>query len=42
MQDTIDILDQAFQDLAQDRAVMPQRTPIATPEYGGLALVMPA
>ncbi len=42
MPDTIAILDQAFQDLALDRALMPQRTPISSPEYGGLALFMPA
>ncbi len=42
MQDTIRILNQAFNDLAQGRAVMPQRTPITSPEYGGLALFMPA
>lgn len=42
MQDTIEILNQAFDDLAQGRAVMPQRTPITSPEYGGLALFMPA
>jgi alanine dehydrogenase len=42
MQDTIEILNQAFLDLAQDKAVMPQRTPITSPEYGGLALFMPA
>ena len=42
MPDTIKILEHAFQDLAQDNAVMPQRTPITSPEYGGLALFMPA
>ena len=42
MPDTIKILERAFQDLAQDKAVMPQRTPVAAPEYGGLALFMPA
>ncbi len=42
MEDTIEILRQAFQDLALDKAVMPQRTPITAPDYGGLALFMPA
>ncbi len=42
MKDTIEILEQAFEDLARDRAVMPQRTPITAPDYGGLALFMPA
>jgi ornithine cyclodeaminase/alanine dehydrogenase len=42
MQDTITILEKAFNDLAQDRAVMPQRTPITSPDHGGLALFMPA
>jgi len=42
MQDTIEILNQAFGDLAQGQAVMPQRTPITSPEHGGLALFMPA
>jgi ornithine cyclodeaminase/alanine dehydrogenase len=42
MQDTIDILDKAFLDLAEGRAEMPQRTPIGVPEKGGLALFMPA
>lgn len=42
MADTIDILDKAFADLASDNAVMPQRTPITTPDHGGLALFMPA
>jgi ornithine cyclodeaminase/alanine dehydrogenase-like protein (mu-crystallin family) len=42
MQDAIEILDKAFDDLAQGRAIMPQRTPITSPEHGGLALFMPA
>jgi ornithine cyclodeaminase/alanine dehydrogenase len=42
MKDQIEILNRAFTDLAGDRAVMPQRTPITSPEYGGLALFMPA
>jgi ornithine cyclodeaminase/alanine dehydrogenase-like protein (mu-crystallin family) len=42
MKDQIEILNQAFEDLAEDRAVMPQRTPITSPEYGELALFMPA
>ncbi len=42
MKDQIEILQQAFLDLAEDRAVMPQRTPITSPEHGGLALFMPA
>jgi len=42
MKDTIDILENAFTDLSSGKAVMPQRTPITTPDYGGLALFMPA
>ena len=42
MGDTIDILEKAFADLASDKAVMPQRTPITSPDHGGLALFMPA
>jgi alanine dehydrogenase len=42
MKDTIDILEQAFADLASDRAVLPQRTAITAPEHGGLSLFMPA
>ena len=42
MDDTLDILEKAFVDLANDNALMPQRTPITTPEHGGLALFMPA
>jgi alanine dehydrogenase len=42
MQDTIEILERAFGDLATGQAVMPQRTPITAPDHGGLALFMPA
>ena len=42
MKDTIDILEKAFNDFATGNAVMPQRTPIQSPEYGGVALFMPA
>jgi ornithine cyclodeaminase/alanine dehydrogenase-like protein (mu-crystallin family) len=42
MKDTIEILRQAFEDLALDKAAMPQRTPITAPDFGGLALFMPA
>jgi ornithine cyclodeaminase/alanine dehydrogenase len=42
MRETIDILERAFADLAGERAVMPQRTPIAAPQYAGVALFMPA
>ncbi len=42
MKDTIGILEKAFNDLATDKAVMPQRTPIASPDHGGIALFMPA
>ena len=42
MKDTIEILTQAFKDLSEGKAVMPQRTPIAAPDQGGLALFMPA
>ena len=42
MDDTIKILETAFKDLSNGKAVMPQRTPIAAPEYSGLALFMPA
>lgn len=42
MKDTIEILEKAFGDLAEGRAVMPQRTPIPAPEHSGLALFMPA
>ena len=40
--DTIEILEKAFADLSNDNANMPQRTPITTPDHGGLALFMPA
>lgn len=42
MGDVLDILDGAFADLASGRAVMPQRTPVAAPDHGGVALFMPA
>lgn len=42
MKDTIEILEKAFYDLATENAVMPQRTPITSPDHGGLALFMPA
>jgi ornithine cyclodeaminase/alanine dehydrogenase len=42
MNDTIDILDKAFSDLSNAKAIMPQRTPITSPENNGLALFMPA
>jgi alanine dehydrogenase len=42
MQETIDILEMAFRDLASEKATMPQRTPIPAPEQGGVALFMPA
>ncbi|MBU1023169.1 ornithine cyclodeaminase family protein [bacterium] len=42
MEDTIDILEKAFRDLASGKAVMPQRTPISSEDHGGLALFMPA
>jgi len=40
--ETIDILEKAFADLSNQNANMPQRTPITTPDHGGLALFMPA
>jgi len=40
--ETIDILEKAFTDLSNQNANMPQRTPITTPDHGGLALFMPA
>jgi ornithine cyclodeaminase/alanine dehydrogenase-like protein (mu-crystallin family) len=40
--DTIDILEDAFADLSNENANMPQRTPISTPDHEGLALFMPA
>ncbi|MCP4757762.1 MAG: ornithine cyclodeaminase family protein [Proteobacteria bacterium] len=42
MKDTIDILEKAFNDLATNNALMPQRTAITSPEYKGLSLFMPA
>jgi len=42
MKDTINILEKAFTDLSTGKAVMPQRTPISTPDFDGLALFMPA
>jgi alanine dehydrogenase len=42
MKETIEILEKAFDNLATEQAVMPQRTPITTPDHGGLALFMPA
>ncbi len=42
MNDTVEILGNAFADLANDNADMPQRTPITSPDHEGLALFMPA
>jgi ornithine cyclodeaminase/alanine dehydrogenase-like protein (mu-crystallin family) len=42
MKETIEILEKAFHNLATEQAVMPQRTPITTPEHEGLILFMPA
>ncbi len=42
MDDTIAILERAFEDLSNGKAVMPARTPITTPDHNGLALFMPA
>lgn len=42
MNDTIEILEKAFDDLANGKAVMPQRTPITSPDNNGLVLFMPA
>jgi len=42
MKDTVQILEKAFADLSNEKAVMPQRTPITAPDHGGLALFMPA
>jgi ornithine cyclodeaminase/alanine dehydrogenase-like protein (mu-crystallin family) len=42
MDDTISILETAFADLSNGKAVLPQRTPITAPEHQGLALFMPA
>jgi len=38
----MDAVEKAFAGLAQGKASMPQRTPIALPEHAGLALFMPA
>ncbi len=42
MSDTIQIVEEAFRDLATEKAVMPQRTPITAPDHSGLVLFMPA
>jgi len=42
MPETISILEAAFADLASGRAIMPQRTPVAAADHGGVALFMPA
>ena len=42
MNDTIDILEKAFTDLSEGKAIMPQHAPILTPEHNGVALFMPA
>jgi alanine dehydrogenase len=42
MKDTISTLETAFRDLSEGKALMPQRTPIAAPDHGGVALFMPA
>lgn len=42
MEDTIRILEQAFIDLSNGNAVLPQRALITAPHYHGLALFMPA
>lgn len=42
MGDVLDILEGAFADYSNGKANMPQRTPITTPDHGGLALFMPA
>jgi alanine dehydrogenase len=42
MNDTIEILDQAFTDLSNGKAIMPQRTPIPSTDNNGVALFMPA
>lgn len=42
IRETMDILEAAFADLSNGEAIMPQRTPISAPDYGGLALFMPA
>ncbi len=42
MEDCMDATEKAFGELAAGNVEMPQRTPIGVPEYGGLALFMPA
>ncbi|MGD8456905.1 MAG: hypothetical protein PVF83_10995 [Anaerolineales bacterium] len=42
MVDTIEILEKAFTDLSNGKAVLPQRTLITAPDHHGLALFMPA
>jgi len=42
MQATIDILEDAFRDLAVGNAILPQRIAITSPEHSGLSLFMPA
>jgi alanine dehydrogenase len=42
MSDTIGILEQAFTDLSNGKAIMPQRTPIPSSDNNGVALFMPA
>ena len=42
MNDTVNILEKAFADLSNGNAVLPQRTPITTPNHNCLALFMPA
>ena len=42
MGETIEILEKAFSDLAEGRAVMPQSTPITSPDHEGMAMFMPA
>lgn len=41
MEEVIDIMAQAFTDLAKGQAVLPQRTPIPVTEHAGLSLTMP-
>jgi len=42
MSDTIEILEKAFADFAEGKAIMPQRTAIQAAENNGLVLFMPA
>jgi alanine dehydrogenase len=42
MQSTMDAVEQAFKELFESTANMPQRTPIAVPAHEGVALFMPA